>query len=207
MADDNFDIDDIQLVKHNPDMILPEPRTSDTPESPQAAATKNPDLSVHPTPAPAAAQPPPAVQVPPMVQAVPTAVQPVSPVVQPPPAVQPPPVVQRPSVPGALPFPQGNQPIQTVDRQNQTFAVKYRAPQEDANPGKNQYGMKQRRYGLGCFVFSLVVSLLLGSGTAAVIRYKKPIVKQLKKVEKWMNDHGLAFDGGDAPWKRKPEKK
>ena len=183
MADDNFDIDDIQLVKHNPDMISPEPRTSDTPESP--APTEE---AADPVPAPAPASAPAPAPAPAPVSA--PAPAPVS--------------TPSPAKPDILVLKKAP-PVQ--NEKNSPIAANPRSPLGKLKPLKQKSPMKIRKYGLGCFFFSLIVSLLLGSGTAAVIRYKKPIVKQLKKVEKWMNDHGLAFDGGDAPWKRKTEKK
>ncbi len=74
----------------------------------------------------------------------------------------------------------------------------------NADKPKNK-GMLERNYGLGCCIFAFVVPLLLGTGIAATIRYWEPLREQLAKFEAWMVDKGLAFDGGDAPWKHQSE--
>lgn len=64
-----------------------------------------------------------------------------------------------------------------------------------------------RNYGRGCCIFAFVVPLIFGAGIAATIRYWKPLRSQLAKFEAWMVDKGLAFDGGDAPWKHQSKNK
>ncbi|MBO7328619.1 MAG: hypothetical protein J6W00_07605 [Lentisphaeria bacterium] len=66
---------------------------------------------------------------------------------------------------------------------------------------------QSRNYGVGCCIFAFVVPLLAGAVIAAAIRYWEPLREQLSKFETWMSDKGLAFDGGDAPWKHQSENK
>ncbi len=83
----------------------------------------------------------------------------------------------------------------------------FRRKPKHLSAGNGFFEMKKRNYVLGCCLFAFFVPFFLGIGCAAALRYWKPIRIQLNRFEKWMSDHNLAFDGGDAPWKHQSEMK
>lgn len=61
--------------------------------------------------------------------------------------------------------------------------------------------IKQENYVKGCLIFLLAAAIILGGSGYLIKEHWQTIRPYMAKFEKWMSDHNLAFDGGDAPWK------